>query len=231
MRDEVAAAYAAAGREAEVAGLPRRHGGALRARPTSCSRRSGATTCAELTAAGKAAVLVPFAAAADDHQRTNAARHGGRGRGARWSRRRTSRGESLARAVGGRARGAGPARRPWRRASRAAGPSRRRGARGGPAGRPGVTRASQDPALHFVGHRRLGHERHRRGAAEPGLHRLRLRPASAPPSPTAWARWARASPGRPRRGQRGGRARGGDLDRGARRQPRGGGGAPARASR
>ena len=34
--------------------------------------RSGATTCAELTAAGKAAVLVPFARAADDHQRKNA---------------------------------------------------------------------------------------------------------------------------------------------------------------
>ena len=30
-------------------------------RPTSCCRRSGATTCAELAAAGKAAVLVPFA--------------------------------------------------------------------------------------------------------------------------------------------------------------------------
>ncbi len=34
--------------------------------------RSGATTCAELTAAGKASVLVPFALAADDHQRSNA---------------------------------------------------------------------------------------------------------------------------------------------------------------
>lgn len=34
--------------------------------------RSGATTCAELTVAGKAALLVPFAAAADDHQRINA---------------------------------------------------------------------------------------------------------------------------------------------------------------
>jgi UDP-N-acetylglucosamine--N-acetylmuramyl-(pentapeptide) pyrophosphoryl-undecaprenol N-acetylglucosamine transferase len=34
--------------------------------------RSGATTCAELTAGGRAAVLVPFAAAADDHQRSNA---------------------------------------------------------------------------------------------------------------------------------------------------------------
>ncbi len=35
--------------------------------------RSGATTCAELTVGGRAAVLVPFARAADDHQKTNAA--------------------------------------------------------------------------------------------------------------------------------------------------------------
>jgi UDP-N-acetylglucosamine--N-acetylmuramyl-(pentapeptide) pyrophosphoryl-undecaprenol N-acetylglucosamine transferase len=34
--------------------------------------RSGATTCAELAVAGKASVLVPFAASADDHQRLNA---------------------------------------------------------------------------------------------------------------------------------------------------------------
>jgi len=34
--------------------------------------RSGASTVAELAAAGKPALLVPFAAAADDHQRRNA---------------------------------------------------------------------------------------------------------------------------------------------------------------
>ena len=34
--------------------------------------RSGASTVAELTAAGKPALLVPFAAAADEHQRHNA---------------------------------------------------------------------------------------------------------------------------------------------------------------
>ena len=34
--------------------------------------RAGATTCAELIAARKAAILVPFAGAADDHQRKNA---------------------------------------------------------------------------------------------------------------------------------------------------------------
>jgi UDP-N-acetylglucosamine--N-acetylmuramyl-(pentapeptide) pyrophosphoryl-undecaprenol N-acetylglucosamine transferase len=71
MRDEVAAAYATAGREGEV--LPflddmveRMAGADL------VLSRSGATTCAELTAAGRASILVPFARAADDHQRTNA---------------------------------------------------------------------------------------------------------------------------------------------------------------
>ena len=34
--------------------------------------RSGASTVAELAAAGKPALLVPFAAAADEHQRRNA---------------------------------------------------------------------------------------------------------------------------------------------------------------
>src|SRR5688572_29986661 len=71
MREEVAGAYADAGREAEVLAflddMEARFGQA-----DLVLSRSGATTCAELTAAGKAAVLVPFAAAADDHQRTNA---------------------------------------------------------------------------------------------------------------------------------------------------------------
>ena len=71
MRAEVAAAYAAAGREAEVLAflddMETRF-----AQADLVLSRSGATTCAELTAAGKASVLVPFAAAADDHQRTNA---------------------------------------------------------------------------------------------------------------------------------------------------------------
>ncbi len=34
--------------------------------------RAGATTCAEVSAAGKAAVMIPFPGAADDHQRKNA---------------------------------------------------------------------------------------------------------------------------------------------------------------
>jgi UDP-N-acetylglucosamine--N-acetylmuramyl-(pentapeptide) pyrophosphoryl-undecaprenol N-acetylglucosamine transferase len=34
--------------------------------------RAGATTCAEVAAAGRAAIMVPFPGAADDHQRKNA---------------------------------------------------------------------------------------------------------------------------------------------------------------
>jgi UDP-N-acetylglucosamine--N-acetylmuramyl-(pentapeptide) pyrophosphoryl-undecaprenol N-acetylglucosamine transferase len=34
--------------------------------------RAGATTCAEIAAAGKAAVMIPLPTAADDHQRKNA---------------------------------------------------------------------------------------------------------------------------------------------------------------
>ncbi|HET7292033.1 MAG TPA: undecaprenyldiphospho-muramoylpentapeptide beta-N-acetylglucosaminyltransferase [Vicinamibacteria bacterium] len=72
MRDAVADAYARAGRAAEVVAflddMEARFAGA-----DLVVSRSGATTCAELGAAGKAAVLVPFARAADDHQRSNAA--------------------------------------------------------------------------------------------------------------------------------------------------------------
>jgi UDP-N-acetylglucosamine--N-acetylmuramyl-(pentapeptide) pyrophosphoryl-undecaprenol N-acetylglucosamine transferase len=71
MRGDVAAAYAAAGREAEiVAFLDDMEVRVGAADLVVC--RSGATTCAELQAAGKASVLVPFAQAADDHQRVNA---------------------------------------------------------------------------------------------------------------------------------------------------------------
>ncbi|HEY6553897.1 MAG TPA: undecaprenyldiphospho-muramoylpentapeptide beta-N-acetylglucosaminyltransferase [Vicinamibacteria bacterium] len=70
-RAEIAAAYAARGREAEVLAflddMPARFAAA-----DLVLSRSGATTCAELAAAGRASVLVPFAQAADDHQRQNA---------------------------------------------------------------------------------------------------------------------------------------------------------------
>jgi UDP-N-acetylglucosamine--N-acetylmuramyl-(pentapeptide) pyrophosphoryl-undecaprenol N-acetylglucosamine transferase len=72
MRQTVADAYAAAGRPAEVLAflddMETRFADA-----DLVVSRSGATTCAEITAAGKAAILVPFARAADDHQRVNAA--------------------------------------------------------------------------------------------------------------------------------------------------------------
>ena len=71
MRSRVADAYAAAGRAAEVLEfLDDMESRFAEADLVLC--RSGATTCAELTAAGKASVLVPFALAADDHQRSNA---------------------------------------------------------------------------------------------------------------------------------------------------------------
>ena len=71
MRDAVAAAYAKAGRPAEVVDFL----DDMERRFTEADlvvSRSGATTCAELTAAGKASVLIPFARAADDHQKSNA---------------------------------------------------------------------------------------------------------------------------------------------------------------
>jgi UDP-N-acetylglucosamine--N-acetylmuramyl-(pentapeptide) pyrophosphoryl-undecaprenol N-acetylglucosamine transferase len=71
MRAEVEAAYESAGRAGDVRAflddMPARF-----AQADLVVSRSGATTCAELTAAGKAAILVPFARAADDHQKVNA---------------------------------------------------------------------------------------------------------------------------------------------------------------
>ena len=68
------AAYAAAGADparwqvsAFLDNMPARFG-----RANLVMARSGASTVAELAAAGKPALLVPFAAAADDHQRRNA---------------------------------------------------------------------------------------------------------------------------------------------------------------
>jgi UDP-N-acetylglucosamine--N-acetylmuramyl-(pentapeptide) pyrophosphoryl-undecaprenol N-acetylglucosamine transferase len=72
MRAEVADAYARAGREAEVLAFL----DDMEARLASADlvlSRAGATTCAELSTAGRAALLVPFAGAADDHQTMNAA--------------------------------------------------------------------------------------------------------------------------------------------------------------
>ncbi|MCG6921871.1 MAG: undecaprenyldiphospho-muramoylpentapeptide beta-N-acetylglucosaminyltransferase [Acidobacteria bacterium] len=71
MLAEVTAAYDASARGAEVVAflddMAERMAGA-----DLVLSRSGATTCAELTVGGRAALLVPFARAADDHQRTNA---------------------------------------------------------------------------------------------------------------------------------------------------------------
>jgi len=71
MREEVEEAYRLAGRPAEVRAFIDDMEAAMGAADLLLCR-SGATTCAELTVAGRAAVLVPFAQSADDHQRTNA---------------------------------------------------------------------------------------------------------------------------------------------------------------
>ncbi len=71
MREGVAAAYRAAARPAEVLAFLDDMEARLRAADLVVCR-SGATTCAELQAAGRASILVPFARSADDHQRVNA---------------------------------------------------------------------------------------------------------------------------------------------------------------
>jgi UDP-N-acetylglucosamine--N-acetylmuramyl-(pentapeptide) pyrophosphoryl-undecaprenol N-acetylglucosamine transferase len=97
MAEEIRRAYAAAGREATV--LPfidEMEARFAEADLVVC--RAGATTCAELTAAGRAALLVPFAGAADDHQVTNA-RALARGGAARVIEERDLSPESLGRAI------------------------------------------------------------------------------------------------------------------------------------
>ena len=97
MRDEVAAAHAAARRGTEVLAFLDDMEERFAAADLVLSR-SGATTCAELTAAGRAAVLVPFARAADDHQRVNARALESAG-AARMIEEKDLTGESLAKAI------------------------------------------------------------------------------------------------------------------------------------
>lgn len=61
--------------------------------------RAGATTCAELCAAGKAAVMIPLPTAADDHQRVNAEALADKG-AARMILQKDLTGESLAKQIG-----------------------------------------------------------------------------------------------------------------------------------
>ena len=71
MFDEIRAAYEAADREADVRPYISNMAEAFDKADLIMSR-AGATTCAELVAAGKAAILIPLPTAADDHQRKNA---------------------------------------------------------------------------------------------------------------------------------------------------------------
>jgi len=97
MLGPVTLAYRAAGREAETVAfldhMERRFAAA-----DLVVSRAGATTCAELTVAGRAAILVPFARAADDHQRMNARALAAAG-AARMIEEKDLTGESLARAI------------------------------------------------------------------------------------------------------------------------------------
>jgi UDP-N-acetylglucosamine--N-acetylmuramyl-(pentapeptide) pyrophosphoryl-undecaprenol N-acetylglucosamine transferase len=70
--ERIKAAYAQAGFKAEVRDFIQRMPEAF-ADTDLIIARSGASTVAEVTAAGKAAILIPFPEAADDHQRMNAA--------------------------------------------------------------------------------------------------------------------------------------------------------------
>ena len=69
--NDVAAAYERAGVKAEVSAFIDDMPAAF-ARADLLLCRSGASTVAEATAAGKPAIFVPFPQAADDHQRRNA---------------------------------------------------------------------------------------------------------------------------------------------------------------
>ncbi|OYT72010.1 MAG: undecaprenyldiphospho-muramoylpentapeptide beta-N-acetylglucosaminyltransferase [Chloracidobacterium sp. CP2_5A] len=69
--EAIRAAYAAAGLEAEVHPFIDRMADALAAADVIVCR-AGAATIAEIAAAGRAAIFIPFPQAADDHQRKNA---------------------------------------------------------------------------------------------------------------------------------------------------------------
>jgi len=71
MFDEVRSAYEAAAWEADIRPYISNMAEAFD-RADLIMSRAGATTCAELVAAGKAAILIPLPTAADDHQRKNA---------------------------------------------------------------------------------------------------------------------------------------------------------------
>ena len=144
--------------------------------------RAGATTLAEIAAAGKAAILIPLPTATDDHQRKNAEALASAG-AAEMLLQRDATGAVLADADSGAGRRSRSAASGWRRPrGRWRGRTRRgsivdRALDAGavvteqPAER---RRARQDAARAFHRDRRHRHERHRRAAGESRLRRQRL---------------------------------------------------------
>ena len=156
--------------------------------------RAGAITVAEIAAAGRAAIFIPFGAATDSHQLRNAQemaarRRGAADPGARADRRTPCAGNSgvarparrSLRSYGAQAPAAGAAARRRRKSSTLI--------EGGRAAM--MVDISQFQAHSSGGHRRHRHERHRRSAADAGLCRFRLGPDDLRRSPSACKIWAR----------------------------------------
>ena len=165
--------------------------------------RAGAGSIADITVIGRPAILIPYAAATDDHQAANAAR-AGRGRRRLHDPRGGADAPRRSRGTSPRSCRTPRAPRRWpRRAARRAARTRRDatgGAGRGPRPRDRTERHERtDPRCpHDIGrdplhrHRRHRHVGHRRGAAEPRLHRAGLGPEGEPDHRAAGGARARA---------------------------------------
>ena len=163
--------------------------------------RAGASSIADITVIGRPAILIPYAAAMDDHQAANAQGLVAAG-GAFMIREDELTAEGLAgtitailsdpegaSAMAQASRGAG---RPD--ADRASGGAGRGPGRERTTGMNGQTRLPHDiGAIHFTGIGGIGMSRHRRGAAEPRLHRAGLGPEGEPDHRAARGQGARRS--------------------------------------
>ena len=134
--------------------------------------RAGAMTVSEVAAAGVAALFVPFPHAIDDHQTANA-RFLSDAQAAWLQPQPALTPEWLADWLAGRTRQELQA--VAERAARMRVPKPRLISPTSVNKQRGVHHETQNSTYPFRGHRRLGHERHRRGAAQPGLRHQRFR--------------------------------------------------------